>query len=89
MSAWPSSVLAASWAALASSTARPSWKMALMPWKKKQSTTQMALWNGRTLRNRVRNHESDTEDREERFGKCSASSGSRSWISSSNTDWSI
>lgn len=88
ISACPSSVLDESSAALASSTARPSWKMALIPWKKKQSTTQTALWNGRTLRNRVRNQDRDTEERVERSGICSASSGRRSLMSSSNTDWS-
>lgn len=88
MRACPSSVLADSWSALASSTARPSWKMALMPLKKKLSTTQTALWNGRTLRKRVRNQDRETEEREERSGKCSASSGRRSLMSSSNTDWS-
>lgn len=86
--ACPSSVLAESCAALASSAARPSWKMALIPWKKKQSTTQTALWKGSTLRKRVRNQERETEDREDRSGTCSASSGRRSLISSSNTDWS-
>lgn len=88
MRACPSSVLADSCSALASSTARPSWKMALMPWKKKLSTTQTALWKGRTLRKRVRNQDRETEEREERSGKCSASSGRRSLMSSSNTDWS-
>ena len=86
MRACPSSELALSCEAFACITARPSWKTAWMPWEKKQSSTQRALGKGSTLRKRVRNQDRDRDDSDDRSGICSASSGRRSLISSSNTD---
>lgn len=86
--ACPSSLLLHSSTALASRIAKPNWKMALIPSKKKQSTTFTALSSGMILRKRVRNHDRETEASVERSFMCSASSGRRSLINSSNTDWS-
>lgn len=86
--ACPSSLLLHNSTAVASRTANPIWKMALMPSKKKQSTTFTALCKGIILMNKVRNHDKDMEASVDKSVICSASSGSFSCISSSKTDWS-